>query len=518
MGFGGATDYYDLFEPNAEWPIAAGHVDVFMVYATWVNHYATNDELRRVVEGVAARGFALGLEIGGLRGAGCGDNVEGFDASLDPIRRIRAAGGTVRLVSFDEVYAFGHIYDGPNACRWPVERVASNVAEFVRELRTVEPDVLVGDVEPMWGNVSATALGAWMDAYRAASGDPFDFFHVDADWGLADWPERALAATNEAQARGIPVGLIYNGGEATSDQAWNDAARERIETYEGLLDGPPGQVIFQSWTDHPDRVLPESDPTTFSGLVSSYFGARSTIAVATVQAAGAAGPNVEGRVEGTDGVPVPNATVTLEARPLDGPYQRFELDGVVPAGAATAVVAVRVNEEGAGPGSADLTLYEVGYSEGSEQANRVPDARFKSGLDRWGVWGAGDVRTTASDRGSGRMLRVEATPAQSVGLNSSGFDVTAGAAYHFSAGARVPAASAGSAYLAIVFLGGTEVARHRIALGPSAIPLGETVTDATGGFRLAVAGLEPGAYRLRFEYAGDAAHWPAHAEQEITVK
>ena len=62
------------------------------------------------------------------------------------------------------------------------------MADFVRTLRTVTPDVMVSDVEPMWANVSASDLGAWMDAYREAAGEPFDFFHLDADWGLADWP------------------------------------------------------------------------------------------------------------------------------------------------------------------------------------------------------------------------------------------------------------------------------------------------------------------------------------------
>src|SRR3990172_4294487 len=292
MGFGGSVDYYDLFKPGAAWPIAASRVVVFMVYATWVDYYSTDAELRQVVEGVAARGLVLGLEIGGGAPADAG----------------------------------GHVYDGPNACRWPVERVASGVADFVRTLRTVTPDVMVGDVEPMWANVSASDLGAWMDAYREAAGEPFDFFHLDADWSLADWPERALAATKEAQARGIPIGLIYNGGDAGSDKAWNDAAFERIETYEGRLGGRPDQIVFQSWTDHPDHVLPESDPTTFTGLLSAYFGVRSALSVGTVRAPGAGRLEVDGSLLDTDGAPVPNATVTLTATPLDGSYQELRLD------------------------------------------------------------------------------------------------------------------------------------------------------------------------------------------------
>ncbi len=185
--------------------------------------------------------------------------------------------------------------------------------------------------------------------------------------------------------------------------------------------------------------------------------------------------------------------MTLTATPLDGGYQELRLDGRVPAEATSAVVAWRVNEEGAGPGPADLTLYEVRYSEGGEKTNRVPDPRFGQGLDFWGAWGSGVVRTRPSDRGSGRMLRVEATAAQSVGINSREFGVTPSAEYRFSTVARIPVDSIGSAYLAVVFLHGTEVARYRIHLAPLAISLGHAATDPTGGFRIAADDLEAGA-------------------------
>jgi hypothetical protein len=116
------------------------------------------------------------------------------------------------------------------------------------------------------------------------------------------------------------------------------------------------------------------------------------------------------------------------------------------------------------------------------------------------------------------MLRVGATPAQSVGINSREFEVTAGATYHLSVGARIPADTVGSAYLAVVFLNGSEVDRHRIDLAPLSISLDDTMTDTSGGFRLAAADLEPGGYRVRLEYPGDASHWPARAERDITVK
>jgi hypothetical protein len=64
------------------------------------------------------------------------------------------------------------------------------------------------------------------------------------------------------RARGIEFGPIYNGGEAASDAEWVDLTLQRAYTYEEVAGGRPDQVILQSWMDHPDHVLPETDPST----------------------------------------------------------------------------------------------------------------------------------------------------------------------------------------------------------------------------------------------------------------
>jgi hypothetical protein len=515
----GSLDYFDLFSPGAPWDKASSSVDVFKVYSSWVDNYATDEQLRHLVEGTAARGQALALEIGGLTtSSGCGSGVEGFDASIQTLDRIRAAGGTVSLVAFDEAYAFGHAYAGPNACRWPIERVAEEAATFTRQLRAAWPGILVGDIEPLWSEITPAQLGEWMDAYQVAAGGPLDFLHLDADWNLPDWAERAAAAADGARSRGIPAGMIYNGGDAGTDVAWIRAAREHADAFEAALGGPPDQVVFQSWMDHPDHTLPDSDPSTFTGLIRQYAGGRSSIAVE-------AHANGKGRLAVAGGI-VPNepggtvggAALRLTAIPIDGAYQVSQLEGRVPAGAATAVVVLRVNTEGAGPGPVHLRVYRLGYKEGGGTRNRVPDPGFAAAPAGWGVSGAGRARFVASDRGGARMLRVDATPSQDLLVDSSAFPVTAGARYRFTATLQVPASATGNAYLAVVFLHGTEVARHRLELAPEPIRLG--TVDAASSGRFAVRGLrlDPGRYRLRIEDPGDADHWPATVETVVRVR
>jgi hypothetical protein len=117
-----------LFTPGADWGPAGDRIDVLKLYGEWVAYQATPAQLKAVVEAVRRRGIALAVEAGPLEPtAACGQGIEGFAGLEEGVRianRIRAAGGRLDLIGMDEPWFFGHVYDGPNACRWPVDRVA----------------------------------------------------------------------------------------------------------------------------------------------------------------------------------------------------------------------------------------------------------------------------------------------------------------------------------------------------------------------------------------------------------
>jgi len=519
MGYDGSNDYFDLFAADAEWPTAARRVQVFKIYGSWVANYATDDELRSVVHGSADRGIALALEIGAfLASPECGSGIEGFDGTLDTIQRIQRAGGTVAFVAFDEPFAFGHVARGPNTCQWSLEEAAQRAASFTLSLRALDLGVVVGDIEPLWAEISADDMAAWLEAYAEAAGEPFGFLHLDIDWGRADWPDVLLATEQAARAQGVPVGVIYNGGDVDSDERWNEFAVARMYTYEERTGGRPDQVVFQSWMDHPDHVLPEDDPTSFTGLIDRYFVPRTRLQLGEPNVVGAGRYEVSGTLETTERAPVPDAFVEVGAVPLDGPLQELRLEGSVPPGATSALAGIRVNQEEAGPGEADLTIYQVSYTEGADTADRVPNGRFAAGLDGWDVAGDGTVSTPPSDEGNGRMLRPVAPANRTLNINSGQFAVSPGDTYRLSVAARIPERSSQSAYLAVIFLKGTEIARHRLALAPGQIALGEIHTDEAGRMIVTVGDLEPGRYRFRLTYRGDPSHWPSTAEQELTLE
>ena len=81
------------------------------------------------------------------------------------------------------------------------------------------------------------------------------------------------------RSRGIRFGFIYI-GHGSTDREWTKTAENRLVTYEAKFDGRPDDVIFQSWLDRPDHVLPETKAGTFTWLINRYFRVRTTLALA----------------------------------------------------------------------------------------------------------------------------------------------------------------------------------------------------------------------------------------------
>ena len=499
----GADDYMELFAPDAPWPNAAAKVDVFLIYSSWVNNYASDDDLRTLLAGLRDRGIALAVEVGALPtpAEGTCDAGEGYGAQdeLNTLQHIARLGGRVDLVSFDEPFAFGHQNDAPNACRRPIEQVAGELAEFVAAARGIFPDLVAGGTEPMWQSplIGPEDVGQWLDAYAAAAGEPMQFLHIDIDWTRPDWLSNAVAVEQVAADRGVPVGYIYNGGEADYDAEWVSLAAQRMALLEANSSVPPDEVVFQAWTDHPLHVLPETDPAAMTSLINRYFSPRTTLA--DVEAGPAA---ITGRVLSAGG-PGAGLEVTATVVPLAGTPTTVTFSGTVPEGATEAVWVFRVNGEGT-PSIADVdaTVDSVSLRQAGDEL--VPNAEF-SGSSDWSGYNAG-----AATIGGG-MLRLRAASTELLMVDSTHFPVTPGAGFDASVTATVPAGAAGAVFAGVVFLvNGSEVHRDGVVLVSPSLALGPVVTAADGTFRLELPD-PPSAY-LADVSLDDPAAWPATAQ------
>jgi len=263
----------DQFTADAPWQTAAEYVDVYKLYGEWVAFHATDDELKQAVHDIVRRGQILSVEAGPSEPrTDCSQGVESF-AGIEQgdliANRIIAAGGRIAVLALDEPYFFGHLYDGVNACHLPVDEIAQGVANFVEHMRAIFPEVIVGDIESNTNPVTAKGIAEWLDAYENAAGEPFAFIQLDVDWARPNWIELSHDIQQRAVERGVPFGMLYNGGLAPTAEQWVQLTGQRVHDFDAAGD-PPDHVVLQSWMPQPDHVLPETNPSTFSGLLKTY--------------------------------------------------------------------------------------------------------------------------------------------------------------------------------------------------------------------------------------------------------
>lgn len=504
--FNGAADYLDLFTPNAPWSQAASHVRVFKLYTQMILTLS-DAQLTGIFADLKRRHIAMAVEFGPLTPMGCGMGIEGFsgDAALQTAQRIQQLGGTLNYLAFDEPMTFGALYSGAQACNWTPLQVAQNAAQSVAQIRTVFPDVVVGDIEvvPHAGAIDTwlESYEQWMDAWRQVTGQPLAFFDFDVDWN-ADWQPAASALTRALLKRQIPAGHIYNGNGQSSDADWMAAAEEHLaemETRERLL---ADEAIFQSWEHYPKHDLPETDPTALTYLIDRYFLTRTQLTLASSASSG------QGTLTDTTG-PLANATVTLTGAPLSGSGQRaaYTYLGTVPTGTQYLVFGARVAIENCSTVALPAEFYLNDFTLDAGAAGQV-HADFTNQLNGWGIWGNPSIAQVEQS-----SLHVQVTPGETMGLNSNSLPfVAAGAAYTLTVDAMIPLGSRGDGCVIAVFQDGSfnELGRAVMQIVPLPTALGSLQTDSNGAFAFKLAA-QPSPFELWADYAGSSTQWPAAA-------
>lgn len=278
-----ADDFYRLFDGSAPWQKAASHVKVFGL-SIQLETDATDEQLKRIIDGLRGRRIALELDMLPLTGRGnyiapngCGFLVEGYAAPLQSIgvaKRFKALGGDVFSFTMDEPLYYGHFFSGTNACHSPVEQLVADAAEKIKQVRSQFPDVEIGEAEPIPAVTKSglADLEKWLDGLQAATGKPLSFLRLDINWA-AQWQPQVIAVAQLLKRKGVQLQIIYNGSDHdTSDQEWTSRALANANAFEAVV--KPDVVVIQSWSPYPKRVLPETDPTTMTGLINQYVSSR----------------------------------------------------------------------------------------------------------------------------------------------------------------------------------------------------------------------------------------------------
>lgn len=477
-------DFVGLFVPEAPWPNAAGHVAVFKTTAGVVLRMP-EDIVSRIFGDLKRRHIALALEMEILGGTGgCGVGVGGFSAPGTfevATRKVKMLGGDLRYVAMDEPLWWGHRYAGHNACKTPIRELAQEVGRDVHWLKSVFPDVEVGDIEPV-GSPNAEGwlddIANWMQAYREESGETLPFLHADVVWN-GPWQGQLVQLAASVRSHGAKFGVIYNGSpQAETDIAWTREAEERMAEVESQLGFVPDQAILQTWMPRPYHMLPETQPGTMTYLVDRYEATPTAISVQR------SGDALVGRLLDSQGEPVSHAKVAATATDNGSSpiWHVVTVTGTVPDTATAATIALRINVACNCKGKAEVMFRPIRYRDD------------KSGQELKRVIGKSDDERTI----------VQST--EKLSTNSPIFSVLEGNPYTLEVSMAASHSSSESGYIAINFLNraGQQVGYRQIWFTPGKVPAGNGVTDTSGRFNIqisqAVASLHT-SYML--EYTGD---------------
>jgi hypothetical protein len=495
----GALDFMQLFVPSAPWAEAAHHVAVFKLYPQFVSG-ASDEDLRTVIQDLKRRGIALGLEAGALiPTSDYGRGVEGFGGEKGPVwaQRIKELGGSLSYLDVDEPYTFGCRYTGPHAAHLPMKQAALEVMEFIKNMKSIFPDISIGDAECLGAGsgslVTVQDLSSWLEAYRQANGAPFPFFLVDVEWARPGAFAEVRELQTWVQSHGMKYGIIYDGDAADgSDAEWLGHAEQAYSLYELMGERCPDQVVMQSWHDHPKHLLPESDPDCYAHQINSYYRPSTRMEVAVRFNPQDHRCRTSGRLTSDHGVPIPAAVINLSMEALD------EIDGEVPQGASGATVGLHVDPAKSTSGQCDVLVSGMCFESGT--GNLVPNGELRNGLKGWGVGEHGVVQREAIP---GRGIHVRAGTADSAEVNSPMFAVTAGNHYRFTVAAHEAITTAGRGYFDLTFMraDGQELQRQKLPFVASC-SLGAATTAADGTFS-SQSSASPGSWKIVARFAGD---------------
>jgi hypothetical protein len=280
-GNGGTTDFMDLFHDGSPWTIVARQISVFGVSNSMIAH-GSDADLSRIFADLSRRHIGLALDLLPLTGPDantgqCGYHVEGYSAAKEPgvlAHRMKLLGAKPKFYGFDEPLFYGHTYSGQNACHAAIVNIAQDIAEKVKQIKGVFPRVKFGDAEPLMAFPETsweTVLREWLHAYRESTGEPLAFFSIEID-NSADFRNRLTVLLRLLNQEHVPLAVIYNGADgADTDEEWAKGTMLKYNEVEYSARVRPNIVSFQTWVQHPSRILPENDPVSLTGIVRQYI-------------------------------------------------------------------------------------------------------------------------------------------------------------------------------------------------------------------------------------------------------
>jgi len=285
----GSIDYIRLFEHPEEWARARQVMSVFKFYQQHTQTPAPDIVGPNSYDALARAGAfrligqwkkKIAVEVGSVKEFYCTPDESGMNASigksLDTLRAVQAAGGSVAYLSMDDPFASGQapVCGGP-----ALEPTADRIATYVRGVRAAYPGVAIG-LSEAYPLTSEQDLERALDLLAARGALPA-FLHADVDSRAlakfgADFTRDMRALRQACVTRGVAFGIIvwgYNGDADVLYAQDADFVAREIMTAFPTWEDMPAHVIVQSWAVSSTGLvitpsnLPESQPHTHTSLL-----------------------------------------------------------------------------------------------------------------------------------------------------------------------------------------------------------------------------------------------------------
>jgi hypothetical protein len=258
----------------APWKEVASQVSVFQIYADILRR-ASDEDLMKLINYLGENKIALAIEIPVLADtAWCEPGKKRNRWMVPLLARLKRLGGDLRYVAMVGPLVDGHIYKKQFYCHLPIDDVAADAAKTINAMQQLFPNIIVGDIEPLAHNPEYpdwSEFPLWLEAFKREAKTPISFIHLDVRWAL-DWEGDLKQLAKIARDSGVSLGVIYHGDPTAQS---SEAVARGLARHEDEVEQRAGvaldEVIFQSWLNYPDHVLPETDSTSMTGIVRDYL-------------------------------------------------------------------------------------------------------------------------------------------------------------------------------------------------------------------------------------------------------
>lgn len=284
----------DMLRRENEWSKLRGSIQSIGYWPWLLNVHFNDDQIRELFSQLKRWNLKVGFEVPVLKAANWGGDSLPLQSkqAFDQLQRFAARFKTLGMeevswFSFDEpLYAARHVIPSQSTAQQRLALGIAETAQYIAMTRQAYPASRVGDIEPFpaltFDEITNSIRGI-QEACAKQRLHGLDFLRLDVDWDRMERTKEGSWADVKriedfCRTNGIAFGLIYWSADQprlaaagqSNDRVWRSGIMKQWREY-AATGGSPDQIVLESWLHIPERVVPETDPDTFTGAALEFL-------------------------------------------------------------------------------------------------------------------------------------------------------------------------------------------------------------------------------------------------------